>query len=64
VKYSKRNRKLIDSLFKEYPPGFYVYAKDKVKGKKNIAKYIGKYIGRYIRHPAIANSRIESYDTT
>jgi hypothetical protein len=39
-----------------------------VKGKKNIAKYIGryigKYIGRYIRHPAIANSRIESYDTT
>ena len=60
VKYSKRNRKLIDSLFKEYPQGFYVYAKDRVKGKKNIAKYIG----RYIRHPAIANSRIESYDTT
>jgi Putative transposase. len=57
VKYSKRNRKLIDSLFKEYPQGFYVYAKDKVKGKKNIAKYIGKYIGEV--HTPPGNRKFE-----
>ena len=33
VKYSKKRRKLIDSLL-EYPQGFYVYAEDRVKGKK------------------------------
>jgi hypothetical protein len=58
IENNAKNKKLIDSLFKRYPNGFYVYAKDTVKGKKRVACYIG----RYIRHPAIANSRIESYD--
>lgn len=36
---------------------FYVRAKDTINNKKGI-----KYIGRYIRHPAVAESRIKSYD--
>jgi len=52
------NRKLIDSLFKRYPEGFYVRAKDTITNKKGMIRYIG----RYIRHPAIAESRIEFYD--
>ena len=38
--------------------GFCVRAIDRIDNKKEMAKYIG----RYIRHPAIAESRIESYD--
>jgi hypothetical protein len=52
------NSKLIDSLFKQYPKGFYVRAKDTVDNKRGMVRYIG----RYIRHPAIAESRIERYD--
>lgn len=33
-------------------------AKDTIGNKKEMVKYIG----RHIRHPAIAESRIESYD--
>jgi hypothetical protein len=53
------NSKLIDSLFKKYPEGFYVRAKDTINNKKGMIKYIG----RYIRHPAVAESRIISYDS-
>lgn len=49
---------LIDSIFKKYPDGFYVRAKDTINNKKGMIKYIG----RYIRHPAVAESRISSYD--
>lgn len=48
----------IHNQFKQYPKGFYVRAKDTIDNKKGMIKYIG----RYIRHPAIAESRIESYD--
>lgn len=52
------NRRLIHRLFQEYSEGFYVHAKDTIYNKKQMSKYIG----RYIRHPAVAESRIESYD--
>ncbi|RLF28243.1 MAG: hypothetical protein DRN05_04445 [Thermoplasmata archaeon] len=45
-------------LFKRYPKGFYVRAKDTINNKKGMVKYIG----RYIRHPAVAESRIIFYD--
>ncbi len=41
-----------------FPNGFYVRAKDKIHNKKHMIAYIG----RYIRHPAVAESRIEKYD--
>lgn len=49
---------LVDNLYKRYPEGFYVRAKDTIKSKHITVKYIG----RYIRHPAIASSRIVSFD--
>jgi len=49
---------LVDSLYKKYPEGFYVRAKDTIKARHITVKYIG----RYIRHPAIASSRIISFD--
>jgi hypothetical protein len=52
------NRMLIDYLFKRYPEGFYIRAKDTINNKKKMIKYIG----RYIRHPAVAESRIVFYD--
>jgi len=55
---TRENRRFIDGLFKKYPEGFYVRAKDTVKNKKGMVKYVG----RYIRHPAVAESRIISYD--
>ncbi len=55
---TKENKQLIDSLFSKLPKGFYVRAKDQIKSKEEIIRYIG----RYIRHPAIAESRIDSYD--
>ena len=58
IEDTPENRKLIDGLFQKYPEGFYVRAKDTINNKKGMIRYIG----RYIRHPAIAESRIESYD--
>lgn len=52
------NHVFVDSLFKKYPEGFYIRAKDSINNKKGMVKYIG----RYIRHPAVAESRIISYD--
>jgi hypothetical protein len=49
---------LIDELFKRYGNGFYVHAEPKVKDGQGISRYIG----RYIRHPAIADTRILTYD--
>ena len=51
---------LIDSLFEKYENGFYVYAEKKMLNARRAARYIG----RYIRHPAIAESRITSFDET
>jgi ribosomal protein S27E len=49
---------LVDSLYKKYPKGFYVNVKDTIE-RNNITV---SYVGRYIKHPAIASSRIISYD--
>jgi hypothetical protein len=43
----------------DYPKGFYVNAESKMDDAQKAAKYIGRYIAR----PAIAESRIQSYDT-
>lgn len=49
---------LIDTAFKQYD-GFYVWLhKD---GRIHHPKLIAKYLGRYVRHPAIANSRIDFF---
>ena len=50
---------LIDHLYNIYPNGFHAHLKKEViYGYGNLLKYIG----RYINHPAIANTRIYSYD--
>ena len=58
IEDTSENRRLIHRLFEEYPEGFYVRAKDTISNKKEMMRYIG----RDIRHPAIAESRIGSYD--
>ena len=55
---SLENKRLINELFMRYKKGFYVNGEPKVKDGRGI----GRYIGRYLRHPAIADSRIVSYD--
>lgn len=55
---TRENRSLVHRLFQDYPEGFYVRAKDTITNKKGMIKYIS----RYVRHPAIAESRVESYD--
>lgn len=50
--------RLIDTLFVDYPKGFYVNAESKMDDAQKAAKYVGRYIAR----PAIAESRIQSYD--
>lgn len=48
------------SIYKKHNNGFYVYAKPKDCTPDSVIKYIGRYLGR----PAIATSRIDSYDGT
>jgi hypothetical protein len=55
---SGRTEWLIDKLYRQYRQGFYVHAKPRVEHGAGISRYIG----RYIRHPAIADKRIMSYD--
>ncbi len=50
---------LIDYLFKKYPNGFVV--DDKILPKNRKKKV--DYIARYIRHPPIAESRIDYFDS-
>lgn len=54
----KEFKKLINVLYKQNKEGFYVHAKNRMKNAKGAALYIGRYVSR----PAIAESRIESYD--
>ncbi len=51
---------LFTELYKKYPKGFYVWIhrNGRIKDPRDIAKYLG----RYVRHPAIANRRIVSFD--
>jgi hypothetical protein len=53
------NAEFIDRMFKQYPNGFYVRAKDRTPKEK---RELIKYLARYVRHPAIAQSRITAYD--
>ena len=55
---TKDMSRLIDTLFVDYPKGFYVNAESKMDDAQKAAKYVG----RYIAIPAIAESRIQSYD--
>ncbi len=50
---------IIDLAFRKYPNGFCAYVKpERISSRKRLIEYIG----RYLRHPAIANSRIDYYD--
>ena len=45
-------------MFKDYPDGFYINAKSRMKSARGAARYICRYLAR----PAIAEYRIISYD--
>jgi hypothetical protein len=47
-------------LYRKYPSGFYVWLHK--RGTIKHPKLIAKYVGRYVRHPAIANNRIDYFD--
>ena len=50
---------VVDEAYRIYPNGFCVYVReDRISSRKGLARYIG----RYVRHPAIANSRINAYN--
>ena len=51
---------LASQMYKQYPKGFYIWLHS--RGRINNPKIISRYVGRYVRHPAIANSRIDSFD--
>jgi len=47
-------------MYEKYRKGFYVWLHK--RGTISHPKLIARYVGRYVRHPAIANSRITSFD--
>jgi hypothetical protein len=50
---------IIDICFSKYPDGFAAYVKpERISSRKKMLEYIA----RYVRHPAIADSRIEAYN--
>lgn len=51
-------KKVKASIYSNHKNGFYVYAKPNECDPKQVIKYIGRYLAR----PAIATSRIDSYD--
>ena len=55
---TRRNSRLIDSLFRANNKGFYVNAESKMTS----ARYAARYIGRYMARPALAEHKIVSYD--
>ncbi len=54
----KSTSQLINTLFVDYPNGFYVNAESKIDNAYIAARYIGRYIAR----PAMSESRIHGYD--
>lgn len=53
------HKSVIDLAFRKYNKGFCAYVKpERISSRKRLIEYIG----RYLRHPAIANSRIDYYD--
>lgn len=55
---SKEVKNLVNFLYQQKKEGFYVHAKNRMRNAKGAAQYIGRYVSR----PAIAESRISSYD--
>lgn len=51
---------LASKIYAKYPKGFYVWLHK--RGTIKHPSMIAKYVGRYVRHPAIANSRIDFFD--
>lgn len=51
---------LFTELLQKYKKGFYVWVHR--AGRIDKPRDIARYIGRYVRHPAIANSRIVSFN--
>lgn len=49
---------LVNKMFQKYRNGFVIDGKRRISNMKNLAKYVA----RYIRHPAIADSRLQNYD--
>jgi len=49
---------LVNEMFQKYKNGFVIDGKRRISNVKEVAKYII----RYVRHPSIADSRIQSYD--
>ena len=47
-------------MYDKYPNGFYVWLHK--NGRISNPNKISKYLCRYVRHPAIANSRIDYFD--
>lgn len=57
-KGNKKVISLVNRLYTQKKNGFYVHARTKMKNARSAAKYIGRYMSR----PAIAESRIISWD--
>jgi len=51
---------LASEMYNNYPNGFYVWVHK--RGRIKHPKLVARYVGRYVRHPAIANRRITSFD--
>jgi len=58
--YHKELHRLLDQLYREKENGFYVYAKRRIQGQQK--ESVCRYVARYVRHPAIAETRIDNYD--
>jgi hypothetical protein len=58
LKKTRENKELINRMYSYNTEGFYVYAKNRLKDSLGAARYIGRYTGR----PAMAESRLISYD--
>jgi len=54
------SNQVISEMYNRYPKGFYVWLHK--RGRIKNPKEISRYLGRYVRHPAIANSRIDSFN--
>lgn len=52
-------KNLINKLYAQKKKGFYVHGKNRIRDSRGAAKYIGRYMAR----PAIAESRIISWDS-
>jgi len=55
---TRETKRLVEEMYRGQKEGFYVHAKNRMSNAKGAAQYIGRYVSR----PAIAESRIESYD--